>query len=199
MLLFTLLVTGIILLLALSVYYFSGLERKVVFNRRLKGRANFTAQVYSLFGDSSSDMLGRVDSTISIGMLRQRSIYIYSPEGHELYQFQPEDWRPVVVDQAIFDEATDKGQTYFSIDTREAIALNHPDANRPFIVVVVAYDQEGLARMADLLKVLSISLLAAILLTAWVGFLFSKKLLSPISRIIHEVNDISSHNLSQRL
>jgi signal transduction histidine kinase len=144
-------------------------------------------------------MLGRVDSTISIGMLRQRSIYIYSPEGHELYQFQPEDWRPVVVDQAIFDEATDKGQTYFSIDTREAIALNHPDANRPFIVVVVAYDQEGLARMADLLKVLSISLLAAILLTAWVGFLFSKKLLSPISRIIHEVNDISSHNLSQRL
>jgi signal transduction histidine kinase len=47
--------------------------------------------------------------------------------------------------------------------------------------------------------VLSISLLAAILLTAWVGFLFSKKLLSPISRIIHEVNDISSHNLSQRL
>jgi signal transduction histidine kinase len=199
MLLFTLLVTGIILLLALSVYYFSGLERKVVFNRRLKGRANFTAQVYSLFGDSSSAMLSRVDSTIAIGLLRQRSIIIYSPRGHELYQFQPEDWRPLIVDQTVFDEMNAKDETYFNVGQREAIALKHADTDSAFIVVVAAYDEDGLARMADLLKILLISLVAAILLTAWIGFLFSKKLLAPISQIIYEVNDISSHNLSHRL
>ena len=62
MLLFTLLVTGIISLLTGSVYYFARLERVQVFNKRLKARANYNTQLYSLMGDSALHLLGRMDT-----------------------------------------------------------------------------------------------------------------------------------------
>jgi hypothetical protein len=45
MLLFTLLVTAIISVLEYSVYYLARLERKEVFNKRLKARANYNTQL----------------------------------------------------------------------------------------------------------------------------------------------------------
>jgi len=50
MLLFTLLVTAIILVLTLSVYYFARLERKEVFDKRLRARAGYNSQMYALMG-----------------------------------------------------------------------------------------------------------------------------------------------------
>ena len=53
MLLFTLLVTAIISILTYSVYYFSHLERIQVFDKRLRSRANYNTQLYSMMGGDS--------------------------------------------------------------------------------------------------------------------------------------------------
>jgi two-component system, OmpR family, sensor histidine kinase ArlS len=198
-LIFTLLVTGIISLMAVSIYYFSALERRNVFNTRLKSRANYSAQVYSLFGDSSSIVLDRVDSVSASGFLPERNISVFSAGGKILYQFEAPNSDPLVVNDDIFQKTALRDEVYFKIDKRDAMALRHRGGNKEFIVVVAAFDKDGLDRMNALSNILLVSLLAAIILTIWTGSLFSNKLLKPIKQIIYEVNDISSYNLSNRL
>ena len=65
MLLFTLLVTGIISLLTGSIYYSAKAERIAAFNRRLKGRANYNTQLYTMMGDSAFYYMRRNDSVSS--------------------------------------------------------------------------------------------------------------------------------------
>jgi two-component system sensor histidine kinase ArlS len=198
-LIFALLVTAIISLMAVSIYYFSTLERRNVFNMRLKSRANYSAQLYSLFGDSSSVVLDRVDSVSASGFLPERNILIFTPNGKMLYQFEAPDSGPFDVSDEVFKKTIANSEVYFKIDKRDAIALKHRGDKTEFTVVVAAFDKDGLERLNALSKILLVSLLAAILLTVWVGGLFSNKLLKPIKQIIYEVNDISSYNLSNRL
>ncbi len=75
----------------------------------------------------------------------------------------------------------------------------HRENDRSYIVVVAAYDEDGLFRLDELLNILLISLFVSILITGVAGYIFSRKLLRPISRIIYEVNHISSYNLSHRI
>jgi len=199
MLLFTLLVTAIIALLALSVYYFSFLEREIVFNKRLKSRANYSAEIYSLFGDSSNAVLSRINSNASNGLLLNKSIAIYSTKGNTLYQFDSTETQLLPIDKEILGKTADRGEAYFKIGNRDAIALMHRENDRSYIVVVAAYDEDGLFRLDELLNILLISLFVSILITGVAGYIFSRKLLRPLSRIIYEVNHISSYNLSHRI
>ena len=116
-----------------------------------------------------------------------------------LYQFEAPGRGPLTVSEDVFKKMNVKDEVYFKIDKRDAIALKHRGENTEFIVVVAAFDKDGLDRMNALSNILLVSLLAATILTIWVGSLFSNKLLKPIKQIIYEVNDISSYNLSNRL
>ncbi len=117
MLLFTLLVTAIIALLALSVYYFSFLERKIVFNKRLKSRANYSAEIYSLFGDSSNAVLSRINSNASNGLLLNKSIAVYSTKGNILYQFDSTETQLLPIDNEILGKTADRGKRISTLAT----------------------------------------------------------------------------------
>lgn len=198
MLLFTLQVTAIILLLGISVYYFSSLERKIVFHKRLKSRANYSGQLFSILGDSSNEILNRIDSTSTAGLLPQRSISIFGTNGNILYQFEKQA-QQLSINKNVIDEVNLESEKYFKIENREAIALKYKNNNKEFIVVVAAYDVDGLQRLNGLFVILLVSLPITIFLTALTGFLFSQQLVKPISQIIYEVNEISSYNLNYRI
>src|SRR5579871_4558199 len=95
MLLFTLLVTGIISLLTWSIYYSAKAERVAAFDRRLKGRANYNAQLYNLMGDSSHYYMRRNDSVSAMGTTGSRSIGIYTEEGKAIYLFEMPGTKPI--------------------------------------------------------------------------------------------------------
>jgi two-component system, OmpR family, sensor histidine kinase ArlS len=198
-LLFTLLVTVIISIISFSVYYFSSLERAVVFNKRLKSRAVYSAQLYSLFGDSSNAVLNRIDSSYGNGMLYQKSIAVVPVDEDSEYQFDVKNTVGLHLDQKIIESAMLTGEVDYKIGDREAVVLKHKVNNNQFIVIVAAYDFEGRQRLRDLLNILLVNLFLGICLAAFAGYLFSGKLLAPISQIIYEVKKISSHNLSHRL
>jgi signal transduction histidine kinase len=78
-------------------------------------------------------------------------------------------------------------------------ARYYPQARRGLLIVYTAFDEDGWRRLAQLQKMLWMSLLVGVFITFWVGFIFSAQLVRPISRLIGEVNEISSHNLSHRI
>jgi len=197
MLLFTLLVTAIISLLTWSVYYFSSLERVQVFNKRLRSRATYNSQLYSLMGDSAFNFMRRMDTTG--GLLPSRSVGIYTDDGKLLYKFDAPGSLPLNVTKDLLQETKEKGEKYFSLDQREAVALHRETRRRDFIIVVAGFDEDGRERVGTLNKILLFSLVVGVCLTALVSYLFTGQLLRPLTQIIREVKEISSYDLSQRL
>lgn len=195
-LLFTLLVMALMLGLSASVYYFSTLARKDGFNKRLKNRASNNAQLFDYFGDSSQKVLRRIDAT-SVPLLPQKSVRIYDTLGNELYAYDNPDAAPIITDMSLIKES--RQEKFFSDGKRDGIVLYFDKSERPFLIVVKAYDEDGWLMLAQLKKILLISLLVGVLVTLLVGYAFSSQLVKPIAQIIHEVNDISSQNLSHRL
>lgn len=195
-LLFTLLVTAILLVLSTSIYYFTSLDRKEGFYKRLKSRATNNAELFIYFGDSSQNVLRRIDAN-AIPLLPQKSVRIFDTLGNVLYAFDNPDSWPLKTDSALLFNT--RGEKYFFNDGRDGIVLFYDKGQRNFIIAVQAYDEDGWLRLAQLKKILLVSLLVGILVTMLVGYLFSSQLVRPIAQIINEVNDISSHNLSHRL
>jgi two-component system, OmpR family, sensor histidine kinase ArlS len=199
MLLFTLLVTGIISLLTGSIYYSAKAERVTSFQRRLKNRATYNTQLYSMFGDSAFYYMRRNDSVSAAGVVGSRSIGIYGEDGKPIYLFEMPGTKPIAVSDTLFQEVRDKGEMDFVMDNRDAVAVLRVTPKRHFIVVVVGRDDDGLERLETLKRILLIGLLTSIFLTALVSFLFARQLLRPIALIIREVNEISSFDLSHRI
>ncbi len=196
--LFTLLVTAILLVLNISIYYLTSVDTREVFRKRLKSRAGNNAQIFDYFGDSSVAMLRRIDEG-SLAILPQKSVSIYDTTGNLLYNYQAANADSLLVEQSLLDEVRLDGEHYFSVGAREAIALYYPDSRRSFLITVAAYNEDGLERLSDLKKILVVSLFFGVLVTLITGFVFSSQLVKPISDITKEVNAISSHNLSKRL
>lgn len=195
-LLFTVLVTAILLALSISIYYFTELDRKETFYKRLKGRANNNAQLFSYFGDSSQKVLFRIDAN-AVPLLPRKSVRIYDTVGNVLYSYDTKREQPLDMPASFFSGIREERP--FITGKRQGIALFYDDPDRNFIIAVAAYDEDGQEALAQLKKILVISLLVGMLVTLLVGYLFSAQLVKPISQIIHEVNDISSHNLSHRI
>jgi signal transduction histidine kinase len=199
MTLFIVLVTAIISILDYSVHYLATLERQEIFNKRLKARGNYNTQLYALMGDSGLAILRRMDTTSSVGSLPSRSICIYSDEGKLIYQFDWPGTQRLAISQDLLNETRLKGEKYFTIDNRDAVALYRTSGKKRFVVVVAGRDDDGLEKLSRLNNILLFSLIAGVVLTALVSYLFTGQLLKPVAQIIHEVNEISSYDLSHRI
>ncbi|MBS1917713.1 MAG: HAMP domain-containing histidine kinase [Bacteroidetes bacterium] len=199
-LLFALQVMSIMLFLGFAVYYFSSLQRERAFYKRLRSRANYSAQLFSFLGrDSSNAILTRNDSTSLFGPQPVQSVAIFSGTGELLYKFSRPGSPGLVITKEVLNDVNAHGEKKFRTGNNEAVAIKHNNGKKTYIVAVAAYDEDGLRHLDELAKILGASFLAGILITALIGFIFSRQLVKPILQIIHEVNDISSYNLSHRI
>lgn len=191
-------VTAILLVVSLSVYYFSYLDRKEGFVKRLKSRANNNAQIFSYFKDDRKAVLDRINISIK-ELLPNKTIEIYSLTGELKYRYITPGYDPVPITRRNIDKAIVNGEHYFHVDEREVLALHYREEGKGFVVVISAYDYDGWAQLRQLKQIFIVTLLFGTLISLVAGHVFSKQLLNPVSQIIKEVNDISSHNLSHRI
>jgi signal transduction histidine kinase len=198
--LFAILVTAILLILSVSVHYFTSLQRAETFKRRLTGRANNDGQLFSFFGDNDSTraVMTRIDSASAI-TLQQKSVIIFNYLDKPVYQYNVKDIDSLVPDKEILKKARLKHEVYFTINHRDVLAYHYTDSASRIVVVVAAYDGEGWERLKDLRDILLTCLFIGIAVAVIVGYAFSMQLVKPIMQIIHEVKDISSQNLSHHI
>jgi len=193
-LLFTLVVTGILSLICYSIFYFSELGREDSFKIRLKGSAVNRARQFVVFGNKVHSL----DST-SVGIIAKRFYEIYNYKGENLYEFYSPSMPHAKVDPGVLEDIKNRSEYFFKVDDISACGITYRDASNSLLVIFGGYDEDGRNRIKDLQNILLLSLLAGVLVTLVVGFVFSSQLVRPINRIIREVNEISSHNLSHRI
>ncbi len=198
-LLFSLIVTVILLVVSLSVYYFTLLERQDIFRKRLNSRANNNAQVFAYERDTTRQFLDRINQA-PYELLPAKSVEIYDLNGDLIYRYQKDPDHITGASEQVISKAIGSGQVYYEMpDRREALAVHYSENGDGIVVVVAAYDVDGWTQLQQLRHIFFISLLIGSVISLIAGHLFSKQLLKPVAQMIREVNDISSHNLSNRL
>jgi two-component system, OmpR family, sensor histidine kinase ArlS len=197
-LLFSLLVTAILLVVSIIVYYFTSLVRQDIFIKRLNSRANNNAQVFRYLKNTDHEFLDRINSG-SMEVLPDKSVGIFSLTGNAFYIYSKDPSQSLEVTSEVIESAVRNGQYFYRTANREALAVKYTDSGENFLVVVAAYDTDGWTLLMQLKRIFFISLVVGMVISLLAGHFFSSQLLKPVAQIISEVDEISSHNLSKRI
>ncbi len=197
-LLFTGLVTAILFILCLSIYFISVQNRQTDFRTRLKNRAITTMSLLRKVPEINNELLQRIDE-LTLVALQQRSVMVYANNNKVIYQYTDDNTVSVVLNNDIKEKVLRLGEYFFTVNAKDAIALNIKGVKNNYIIVSAAYDKDGFEKNRQLTFILIFSFLFGVLITFISGLFFSERLVKPIKKITLEVKEISSNNLSKRV
>lgn len=191
------LVTLILVLFSLGVYFFSKLYLEKRFFKRLQDRAITTTTLLFDLRQADSTVLRLIDATDKQPVLNE-NISVYHERTKELI-FSTNPANDPLHEQFIAQlDTTAQTQFIRQADYQlVAIRLNTPK-NRNW-VLVSGVDQAGKEGLNDLGKILLIMVLAAVFLLGLSGRLFANRALAPMSGIVRQVNEIFPANLEKRV
>lgn len=196
--LFVILVTVILTLVNVSVYFYSVTEREDTFKTRLKNSASYRARVYADVSGPGFSVLRRLDST-AMGVLYNKSIVIVGDDGAYIYIYSDTAGDSLLLPKNIAATTEFDSVQFFTYQNKHAVAIRRSENNSNFIVAIAAFDKDGEEYLSLLKRILLTALLLAMILSFIAGLVFAKKLVGPIRRITGEVNLITSSNLSERV
>lgn len=197
-LLFSLLVTTILFVLGVSVYYFSSLNRRNEFGDRLRNRALTTTRLLLELEEMDKPLLRKIDS-LTMNLLFEETISIYNHKNELLYSNRHEQTDSLMPDAAMLDRIRLKGEYRFNKNEYEGIGVMYTGQVNRYTVLATAIDRIGKNQLRQLRRILLISGLVGIAITLLTGYFFSINLLRPLTRMNREMNEISSHSLSRRI
>lgn len=197
-LIFTLLVTLILLLLGIAVYYFSALNRQNQFSQRLKNRALTNARLLIELEEMNKPLLQKIDS-LTMNLLFEERILIYDDKNNLVYINKQEIKNPPLPDSIMLNKIRTDKDYRFTIKEYDGIGTIYNERAADYVIIATAIDRVGLSTLSDLRKILLLSGLAGIIITMLIGYFFSINLLIPLGRINTEMNEISFQNISRRI
>jgi two-component system, OmpR family, sensor histidine kinase ArlS len=197
-LLFTLLVTLILLVLDISVYYFSALNRKKEFGTRLRNRALTTTRLLLEVKEIDKSILRKIDS-LTMNLLFEEKIAIYNAGDELLYRNKSEESDPLKFDPVLLNKIRQNKEYRFTDSDYEGVGVIYNDGKNNYVVLATAIDRTGISELSQLKRILFFSGIVGIFITMLAGYFFSINLLRPLSRINREMNDISLQNISKRI
>ncbi len=197
-LIYSLLVTAMLLFLCITIYFLSESNRQNDFRKRLRNRALTTMSLLIKVPEMNKNLLRRIDELTLIA-LQQRSTIVYDQDGNIFYQYTQENSNAFLLNEDIKEKVNKNGEYYFSIKNIEAVALLYFAKDNTYLVINAAKDLDGIDKINQLKIILFFSFISSVLITIISGFFFSNNLVVPIKKIIAEVNEISSLSLSKRI
>jgi len=196
--LFSSLVTLLFTLISITIYFFSVTERDNLFKNRLKNRALSTAKIYASLKDNDYSLLRRMDGA-AVASLYNKSITITKLDNSQDYLYADKKGDSLYLSRKVIEQTKINSEYFFNQLGKKAVAIHYFENGESFVIAVAAQDYDGNEYLAQLKKILLISLGLSVLLSFAAGILFAKSLIRPISQITQEVNLITSRSLSKRI
>jgi signal transduction histidine kinase len=192
-LIFISLVTVVLTMMSLSIYFFSANHRKGEFYRRLKNRASNTANILVSVKEVNAGLLRRMEKN-NPAALPSQYIAIFNDKYQELYS--SDTIRAIAIRAAMLQEAIRNKEIVFKDGKYEVLAFLYADH---FVVVAAAEDSYGRDVLSNLRNVLMITFAGSLIFVSIIGWIYAGRVLSPISKLVDEVSKISEISLDQRL
>lgn len=192
---FTILVSTIVLMAFMAIYFFTAQFSEREFYRRLKEKAITSAILLIKVEGVDSALLQVIDRAKRDNFYKE-TIRIYDHENKEIY-FSGDTTK--FLDTESFRSVRASGELRIHKNGFDVVGVLFKDKGFDYVIVAAAVDINGSARLLDLQTLLTF---AYLILTAVVfisGWIYSGRALRPIKRIMDEVKRISPQNLDQRL
>src|SRR5688572_13760662 len=197
-LLFTAIVTMILLVMSLIIYNTSRQNTRNEFEHRLENRSARTAYLYRVFRKDTTNLLKSLDANAP-PQLYNKSILIYNLQGQVLYEFHDADSQAYRPDPSIIDLVKDGGTKFLNVGDKDVSVYYNKEGMDDIVVIVAAENVTGKEYINDLKQIFLLFMPGALLVTLLAGYLFSMSIVRPIRETIHDARLITSQNLSKRL
>jgi len=191
---FTFMFALLLLLVLTGVFLFAGHNRVNTFYDKLDDRAINVAQFYLAEDNLSKENFKSVIKKFPQS-LASENIRIYTD--HYQPKFIPED--SVHWDRRILKQVIEQKKIHFSEGNRQVTGIYYVDNSGNFIVIVSAVDEAGYHYLHDLSLVMVFFFMASLLITFFIGKVFSKIALHPILNITGNLKRIRASSLDLRL
>lgn len=194
-LLFTGIVSCILLGMALLIFNISRKNVERDFRERIRNRAERAAYLFGFFKNDTTNLLKSLDAN-SPGILFNRNISIYDTSFNELYEFHDADALALIPERQWLSQVWKNGDHFFEAGVKTAGIFRF---NNSVLVMVAAEDISGRSYISNLRRIFYIYFPIAVVVTLIAGYLFSRNIVRPVKKTIHDVKLITSQNLSHRL
>jgi two-component system sensor histidine kinase ArlS len=196
--LFSVIVFCILGLVCFAVFYFSSTSRRTYINTRLTNMAITTGRLLSRAEIFNPHLVQKIDSLTAIAFTR-KTIQAYDSSNKKIYSFNDDDADILPISEKLLNKVRAQKKIYSMIGKKDVVYYHYTDDKVNIVIVAAGYDIFGWQNLRELLFILSISFFGGFLIAIISGYVFSRKLLRPLSKIADEVNEISIHNLTRRM
>ncbi len=182
--------------ICISIYVFSAEFRKEDFQRRLRNRAINTAKLLVEVDEVNADLLRRMERN-NPASLPNQYIIIYNYKNQVVYS--SENTRRIPVDTTLLNNIRLKKNIEFRYNDFEVLGFMHTSEYERYTIVASATDVYGIDALHNLRNILLITFMLSLIFVSLLGWLFAGRVLTPISRIVDDVDKITELNLNRRL
>jgi len=196
--LFSVIVFFILGLVCITVYYFSSTSRRIYIDTRLANVAITTGRFLSRAEIFNPRLIQDIDSLTAIAFSR-KTIQAYDISNKKIYSFNDDDADTLSVSEGFLKKVRAQKKIYSRIGEKDVVYYNYTDEKVDLVIVAAGYDIYGWQNLRQLLFILSTSFFGGFLIAIVSGYIFSRRLLKPLSKIADDVNEISVHNLARRM
>ncbi len=193
---FFVLVIIVVSVISISIYYFSSQYRAQDFYRRLKNRAINTAKLLTQFEEVNATLLQRMERE-NPASLPSQYVVIYNNLNEILYS--SEKVSAVPVDDILLKRIENENEVYFERDDYAVLGFLFEAKGSRFKIIASAIDINGRDALINLRDILLAIFSISVIIVSILGWVFSGRVLSPILRIVNEVDTITAANLELRL
>ncbi len=187
--------TILVFIFSFIIFFQSENHRQNESKNRLRQEALTAATIFFKKNEISPDLLKLLDKN-NFTALIDEEIIIYDNNNKEVYESGE--------DQLVFNhsniEKIKQYKSYFwKENERELYGLITTNNNKIYIVLASAIDKYGLRKQQNLAYILIFGGLVMLIISSLAGWLFVKRMLLPINKMISKIDSIKSSELGIRL
>ena len=193
---FILIVALILLLSFVAIYLSVSAFRKETFYNRLESRALSVAQLLIDIEEINADLLKKIEKT-STSSLVEEQISIFDFRNELIYS--TEDNKVLNIDEEILNSVRLNEYIRLKKNSYEILGIFYKSRYDRFVVFAGARDVFGMEKIRTLRFILLIVFIINLFIVFIAGRFFSYKALSPILKVMRQVDNIGESNLDQRI
>lgn len=181
-----------------SIYYFSYSSRLEFIKKRLTNRSMTTARLLTHAGIFDRSMVERIDSLTTL-TLKDKMVVAYDEQNRLMYNYTEKAGASFPITEDIIKATREKGSQFYEKNDLEVITVHYREEGRSIVMGCAADDEDGKTNLQHLKNILYLSFFGGNLIAVIGGYIFSGRLLQPVTSIATEVKNISAYNLSRRI
>jgi signal transduction histidine kinase len=195
--LFSIVVIVVLSIISVTIYFASDRFRKDDFQRRLRNRAINVAKVLVGVKELNAELLKRIERNNPASLPNQR-ILIYDEHFQLLYT---SDDKPATDSHLQILRTLEKAPSQISthMNQYDVLYFSLSEGSSDLYIIASATDLYGNDALRNLRNILIAVFCGSIVLVWVLGWIYSGRVLQPISRIVTEVGNINESNLNNRL